>query len=60
MFCMIKEKDAITCMRLLQTVVEKKGIFCFLYTDRARRFSVAKKAREDVSKDNLSQTGTAR
>jgi len=56
---LVKEEDSLTCMRMLKTVVEKKGIFCSLYTDRARHFFVTKKAGEDVSKDNLSQIGRA-
>ena len=56
---LVKEEDALTCMKVVKTVIEKKGIFCSLYTDRARHFFVTKKAGEEVSKDNLSQIGRA-
>jgi len=56
---LVKEEDAITCMGILKTVVEKKGIFCSLYTDRASHFFLTKKAGEEVSKDRLTQIGRA-
>jgi transposase len=56
---MVDEEDSITCMAMIRNTVEKKGIFCSLYTDRARHFFVTKKAGEEVSKDNLSQIGRA-
>lgn len=56
---LVDEEDSHTCMELIRNVVEKKGIFCSLYSDRARHFFVTKKAGEDVSKDNLSQIGRA-
>jgi len=56
---LVKEEDAITCMGMLKTVVEKKGIFCSLYTDRASQFFLTKKAGESVSRDRLTQIGRA-
>lgn len=56
---LVKEEDAATCMRVLRTTVEKNGIFCSLYTDRASHFFLTKKAGEDVSKDTLTQIGRA-
>lgn len=56
---LVREEDAITCMRMLKTVVEKKGIFCSLYTDRASHFFHTPKAGEDVSKERLTQIGRA-
>jgi len=56
---LVDEEDSLTCMSLLRNVVEKKGIFCSLYTDRASHFFLTKKAGEDVSKDNLTQIGRA-
>jgi transposase len=56
---LVKEEDSITCMRILRNVVEKKGIFCSLYTDRAGHFFFTKKAGEKVEKDNLTQIGRA-
>jgi transposase len=56
---LVREEDAITCMRVLRTTVEKKGIFCSLYTDRASHFFHTPKAGEDVSKERLTQIGRA-
>lgn len=56
---LVKEEDSITCMRMLKNVVEKKGIFCSLYTDRASHFFFTKKAGEHVEKDTLTQIGRA-
>ena len=56
---LVKEEDAITCMRVLRTTVEKNGIFCSLYTDRASHFFLTRKAGENVSKDRLTQIGRA-
>ncbi len=53
------EEDSLTCMSLIRNLIEKKGIFCSLYTDRASHFFLTKKAGEDVSKDNLTQIGRA-
>jgi len=55
----VREEDSLTCMRMLKTVVEKKGIFCSLYTDRASHFFYTPKAGEDVSKNKLTQIGRA-
>ena len=55
----VDEEDSLTCMGMIKNVVETKGIFCSLYTDRARHFFITKKAGEDVSKDSLSQVGRA-
>ena len=54
---LVKEEDAITCMRVLKATVEKKGIFCSLYTDRASHFFHTPKAGEKVSKERLTQIG---
>lgn len=56
---LVDEEDSLTCMRLIKNVVEKKGIFCSLYTDRASHFFLTKNAGEEVSKDNLTQVGRA-
>ena len=56
---LVKEEDTVTCMRVLRATVEKNGIFCSLYTDRASHFFLTKKAGEDVSKDTLTQIGRA-
>jgi transposase len=56
---LVDEEDGLTCMSMIRNLVEKKGIFCSLYTDRASHFFLTKKAGEDVSKDNLTQIGRA-
>ncbi len=56
---LVKEEDAITCMRILKTTVKENGIFCSLYTDRASHFFLTRKAGEEVSKDRLTQIGRA-
>ncbi|MBI5124442.1 MAG: ISNCY family transposase, partial [Candidatus Omnitrophica bacterium] len=56
---LVNEEDSHTCMEMIRNVVEKKGIFCSLYTDRASHFFLTKKAGEEVSKDNLTQIGRA-
>ena len=56
---LVDEEDSHTCMELIRNVVEKKGIFCSLYSDRASHFFLTKKAGEEVSKDNLTQIGRA-
>jgi len=56
---LVNEEDSHTCMNMLKNLVEKKGIFCSLYTDRASHFFLTKKAGEEVSKDSLTQIGRA-
>ena len=56
---LVNEEDSHTCMEMIRSVVEKKGVFCSLYTDRASHFFLTKKAGEDVSKDDLTQIGRA-
>lgn len=56
---LVREEDSITCMRMLKGVVEEKGIFCSLYTDRASHFFLTRKAGEAVSKDSFTQIGRA-
>lgn len=54
-----REEDAYSCMSMLKSCVEKKGIFCSLYTDRASHFFLTKKAGERVDKDTLTRVGRA-
>lgn len=56
---LVKAEDAYSCMSILKSCVEKKGIFCSLYTDRDSHFFFTKKAGEKVDKDNLTQVGRA-
>ena len=52
---LVKEENSLTCMSMLKNTVEKKGIFCSLYSDGASHFFLTKKAGEDVSKDSPTQ-----
>ena len=56
---LVLEEDSLTCMKLLRNTVEKRGIFCSLYSDRASHFFITDKAGEKVSKTNLTQIGRA-
>jgi transposase len=56
---LVDEEDSHTCMEMIRNTVEKKGIFCSLYSDRASHFFLTRKAGENVSKDNLTQVGRA-
>jgi transposase len=56
---LVPEEDGLTCMSMLKTIVENKGIFCSLYTDRASHFFLTKKAGEAVCKSSLTQIGRA-
>jgi transposase len=56
---LVNEEDSHTCMEMIRNTVEKKGIFCSLYTDRASHFFLTKKAGEEASKDDLTQIGRA-
>ena len=56
---LVKEENSLTCMGMLKNVVEKKGIFCSLYSDRASHFFLTRKAGEDVSKDSPTQIARA-
>lgn len=56
---LVDEEDSLTCMSMLKDCVEKRGIFCSLYTDRASHFFNTKQAGGKVDKDNLTQIGRA-
>ena len=53
------EEGTLECMSALKTCVEKHGIFCSLYTDRAGHFFFTPKAGEKVNENNLTQIGRA-
>ena len=56
---LVKEENTSSCMRLLREVVEKKGVFCSLYSDRASHFFTTRRAGEDVLKDRDTQIARA-
>lgn len=56
---LVDEESTATVMAGLRKVVEEKGIFCSLYSDRASHFFVTPKAGEAVDKNRLTQVGRA-
>src|ERR1700739_4633129 len=46
-------------MAALQEVIERRGLFCALYSDRGSHFFVTPKAGEKVDKHGLTQLGRA-
>ena len=54
-----EEESTFTVMRALWEVVEGKGVFCALYSDRASHFFETAKAGERVNRDRLTQVGRA-
>lgn len=56
---LVEEESTFTVMRALREVVEAKGVFCSLYSDRASHFFVNTKTGERVDKDRLTQVGRA-
>jgi transposase len=56
---LVEEESTETVLAGLREVVERKGGFCSLYSDRASHFFVTPKAGEPVDKDRLTQVGRA-
>lgn len=56
---LVDEESTLTVMAALKEVVETKGEFCALYSDRASHFFVTPKAGEAVDKSRLTQVGRA-
>jgi transposase len=56
---LVEEESTATVMAGLRVVVEHKGVFCSLYSDRASHFFVTPKAGEAVDKERLTQVGRA-
>ena len=54
-----EESTTTSAMRALRQVVEQKGVFCSLYSDRASHFFVNVKAGQRVDRDRLTQVGRA-
>jgi len=54
---LVEEESTLTVMAGLRAVIERKGVFCSLYSDRASHFFVTPKAGEPVDKDRLTQVG---
>jgi hypothetical protein len=56
---LVEEESTRTVMAALRAVIETKGLFCALYSDRGSHFFVTPKAGEKVDKHRLTQVGRA-
>jgi len=56
---LVEEEATVPVLTGLKEVVEHKGVFCALYSDRARHFWLTAKAGEAVGHDRLTQVGRA-
>ena len=56
---LVEEESTRTVMVALRAVIEAKGLFCALYSDRGGHFFVTPKAGEKVDKHRLTQVGRA-
>jgi transposase len=56
---LVEEESTPTVMTALREVVEQRGVFCSLYSDRASHFWVTPKAGEPVDRQRLTQVGRA-
>lgn len=56
---LVDEESTMSCMAGLRQVIETKGVFCSLYSDRASHFWLTPKAGEPVDKQALTQVGRA-
>jgi transposase len=56
---LVEEESTMTVMAALREVVEQRGIFCSLYSDRASHFWLTPKSGERVDRRRLTQVGRA-
>ena len=56
---LVEEECTRTVMAGLREVIEQKGLFCALYSDRGSHFFVTPRAGEEVDKQRLTQVGRA-
>ena len=56
---LVEEESTRTVMAALREVIERKGVFCALYSDRASHFFHTPKADEPVDHARLTQVGRA-
>ena len=56
---LVDQESTATIMAGIRQVVEKQGVFCSLYSDRASHFFRTPKAGEPVDRQSLSQVGRA-
>jgi transposase InsO family protein len=56
---LVEEESTATVMRAVREVIERKGLFCALYSDRGSHFFYTPKAGEAVDKSRPTQFGRA-
>src|SRR6202023_800623 len=56
---LVEEESTLTVMAALQEVIERKGLFCALYSDRGSHFWLTPKAGEAVDRSRVTQVGRA-
>jgi len=56
---LVEQESTRTTMVALREVIENKGLFCALYSDRGSHFFVTSKAGEKVDRNRLTQLGRA-
>jgi transposase InsO family protein len=56
---LVEEESTRTVMAALREVIENRGLFCALYSDRGSHFFVTPKAGQKVDKQRLTQVGRA-
>ena len=56
---LVDEESTTTVMTALREVIETRGLFCALYSDRGSHFFVTPKAGEKIDKSRLTQVGRA-
>ncbi len=56
---LVEEESTPTALAALREVVERRGIFCALYTDRGSHFWLTPKAGEIVDRQRMTQIGRA-
>jgi transposase len=56
---LVEEESTRTVMTALREVIEQKGLFCALYSDRASHFFLTPKSGEPVDHNRLTQVGRA-
>jgi hypothetical protein len=56
---LVETEGTLTVMRALREVIQTKGLFCSLYSDRAGHFFVTPKRGEPVDKNRPTQVGLA-
>lgn len=56
---LVEAESTTSIMTAIRQVIEKEGVFCSLYSDRASHFWLTPKAGEPVDKQTLTQVGRA-